>query len=229
LAAAGSAVLVAALALLAAGRSAGADDDAKVKEAKQRMQSANNLKQLALAMHNYHDATGRFPPQAIYDKDGKPLLSWRVLLLPYLDQNDLYKQFRLNEPWDSENNKKLLEKMPDVFAVPDTQAAKDHETYYQGFVGPGAVFDGKTGIKITDITDGTSNTILFVEAAKPVAWSKPEDVTFDNNMLLPKVGGLYKNGFQAALCDGSVRMLPPSVGEETLRALVTRNGGEVIK
>ena len=200
----------------------------KVREASARIQSANNLKQLALAMHNYHDATGHFPPAAVYDKNGKPLLSWRVLLLPYLDQNTLYQQFKLDEPWDSDNNKKLLEKMPAVFAAPmDEQALKNHETHYQGFVGKGSIFDGKKGVSLTDITDGTSNTIMFAEAGKAVPWTKPDDLAFEGK-LLPKVGGLFPNIFQAAMCDGSVRGIPMSIKEETLRAAITRNGGEVL-
>ena len=115
----------------------------KVREAAKRIQLSNDLKQLALAVHNYHDTNGRFPAAAIYDKNGKPLLSWRVMLLPYLDQNELYKEFHLNEPWDSEHNKKLLEKMPAVFAPPDSQAFKDHETFFQCFVGKGSVFESK--------------------------------------------------------------------------------------
>ena len=202
----------------------------KVREAASRMQSANNLKQIALAMHAYNDANGHFPPQAVYDKDGKPLLSWRVLILPYVEQNELYKQFHLDEPWDSENNKKLMEQMPKVFAAPaqSEESLKNHETVYQGFAGKGAFFDGKKGLTFADVTDGLSNTIMAVEAAKPVPWSKPEDVPFDEGKLLPKVGGLYPHLFQVGMCDGSVRGISTSVKEETLRAAITRNGGEVL-
>jgi hypothetical protein len=197
--------------------------------AARRQQSANNLKQLALALHNYDSAIGHLPPQAICDKSGKPLLSWRVEVLPYVEADNLYREFRRDEPWDSDHNKKLIEKMPKVFALADSEAEKAHETHYQGFAGPGAVFDGKTGIKITDVTDGTSNTILLVEAAKPVPWTKPEDVPFDNGKLGPRVGGVFQDGFHAAMCDGSVRFFAlPVKSEETLRAAVTRAGGEVI-
>ena len=188
------------------------------------------LRELAFAMHKYHDAYGHFPAAAVYDKDGKPLLSWRVLLLPYLDQKELYNQFHLDEPWDSDNNKKLLEKMPTVFSVINDEAQKKHETYFQAFVGKGSVFEGKTGLTMPKIAaaDGTSLTILFAEAKKPVPWTKPEDIVFDEGELVPKVGGLSKGGFMAAMCDGSVRFLPASIKEETLRALVTWNGGETI-
>ena len=202
----------------------------KVREAAARMQSVNNLKQIVLAMHGYHDAYGHFPAQAVYDKDGKPLLSWRVTILPFVEQEALYKEFHLDEPWDSEHNKKLLDKMPKVFASPgqSEESLKKHETPYQGFAGKGAFFDGKQGVKVSDVTDGLSNTIMLVETAKTVPWSKPDDIPFDEGKLLPKVGGLFDRIFSAAMCDGSVRSLPMTLKEETLRALITRDGGEVI-
>jgi hypothetical protein len=106
-------------------------------------QGENILLQLGLAMHSYSAMHGHLPPAAIYDKDDKPLLSWRVLLLPYLEQNTLYKEFHLNEPWDSEHNKQLLTKMPKLFAGPDEKALAAHETHYQVFVGKGTAFEGE--------------------------------------------------------------------------------------
>jgi prepilin-type processing-associated H-X9-DG protein len=200
----------------------------KVREAAARTQSANNLKQLALAMHNYHDVNGAFPPAAIYDKDGKALLSWRVLLLPYIEQDNLYKQFHLDEPWDSEHNKKLLDKMPKTFASPAAANLREHKSSYLGFAGKGALFDGSKGKRFADITDGTSNTIMFIETKDGVEWSKPGDVPFDPDKPMPKVGGLHANGTNAAFCDGSVRFLAESLKEATLKALVTIAGGEVI-
>jgi hypothetical protein len=199
----------------------------RVRMAAARIQSMNNLKQLALAMHNYMDSTGAFPAAALYDKDGKAILSWRVQLLPYLDQNELYKEFKLDEAWDSPHNKKLLAKMPRLFASPISKA-KPGETHYQAFVGPSAGFEGKRGIHIRDISDGTSNTIMFAEASKAVPWTKPEDLPYDPKKPLPKIGGLWKDGFIAAFFDGSVRFLPSKMKETTLRAYITRNGGEVI-
>jgi prepilin-type processing-associated H-X9-DG protein len=199
----------------------------RTREAAARIRSANNLRQIALAMHNYHDTTGTFPPAAIFDKDGKPLVSWRVLILPYVEQDNLYKQFHLDEPWDSAHNKKLLEQMPPVYKTTEADAKK-HLTRYLGFAGKGAFFDGAKGIRIADITDGTSNTIMVVEAAQGVPWTKPDDVKFDDGKLVPRVGGVFKNGFNAAFCDGSVRFLKKTIKEDTLRALITRNGGEVI-
>ena len=200
----------------------------KVRSAASRMSSINNLKQLALAMYNYESTYNHFPAAAVYDKNGKPLLSWRVLVLPYIEQDGLYKEFHLDEPWDSDHNKKLLEKMPPLFAAGDEQALKNHETHYQTFVGKGSIFDGKKGVKIQDITDGTSNTIMIVEAKKAVPWTKPEDVPFDAGKLVPKLGGLFEGIFNVAFADGSVRSMPLTIKEEKLRALVTRNGGEVV-
>src|SRR2546421_12689862 len=101
-------------------------------------------------MHGYHDTHKHFPPAALRGKEGKPLLSWRVLLLPYLEQDSLYKEFHLDEPWDSEHNKKLLARMPKLFAGPDEKALAAHETHYQAFVGKGAVFEGKKGVPIPE-------------------------------------------------------------------------------
>jgi hypothetical protein len=201
----------------------------KVRVAAGRMQSANNLKQLALAMHNYHDAYGAFPPNAIYGKDGKPLLSWRVAILPFIEQDNLYKEFHLDEPWDSAHNKKLLDHMPKTYFMPTQQAGQPpFTTRYLAFTGKGTIFEGTKGIKIQDITDGTSNTIMFVESAKGVPWTKPEDLPFDPKKPLPKLAGEAPGTFQAAFCDGSVRSMMQNMKEDLLKALITRNGGEVI-
>jgi prepilin-type processing-associated H-X9-DG protein len=200
----------------------------KVRQAAERMRSQNNLKQIALAMHNYHDTFGTFPANAIYSKDGKPLLSWRVAILPFIEQDALYRQFHLDEPWDSPHNKELLKQMPPVYAPVQGKKAEPYTTFYQGFVGDGAFFEGKEGIRIADITDGTSNTILVVEAGESVPWSKPADLPFAANNPVPKLGAFYPNGFNAAFCDGSVHFLSRTIEEAVLRALITRNGGEVI-
>lgn len=199
----------------------------KMRRSANRMLSANNLKQIALAMHNYHDTYGHFPPQAVYSKDGKPLLSWRVLLLPYLEQDNLYRQFKLDEAWDSPHNQKLLAAMPKVFADPAVDV-KQPETVYQGFAGPQAFFEGEKGLGIAEFTDGTSNTLMVVEAANPVPWTKPEDVPYLPNGPLPKLGGHRPGGFSAAFCDGSVRFLRQNIKESVLRALITRNAGELV-
>ncbi|HMF15133.1 MAG TPA: DUF1559 domain-containing protein, partial [Gemmataceae bacterium] len=196
----------------------------KIRDAAKRMQGQNNLKQIALALHNYHDTFGAFPPAAIYDKNGKPLLSWRVMILPFIEQDNLYKEFHLDEPWDSEHNKKLLAQMPPTYRA-EQEDAKKHLTRYLGFAGKDAFFDGAKGIRFADITDGTSNTLMVVEAAKGVPWSKPEDIPFGDGKLVPLVVNPKKGGFSAAFCDGSVHFLPKTIKEEVMRLLVQRNDG----
>jgi prepilin-type processing-associated H-X9-DG protein len=198
----------------------------KTRRAAQRATSQNNLKQLALAMHNYHDTNGVFPPVAVYDKAGKPLLSWRVLILPYIEQDNLYQKFRLDEPWDSDHNKKLLAQVPPVYRHPAAKRGTD--THYRVFTGRGTLFEGKRGVQITKIADGTSNTLMFVEAAEGVPWSKPDDLPDDPAKPLPKLGGFFPDGFNAAFCDGSVHFLRATINEKTMRALITIAGGEVI-
>ena len=153
------------------------------REAARRAQSMNNLKQIGLAMHNYHDARRPFPPAFKADKDGKPLLSWRVLILPYLEEDELYQQFHLDEPWDSEHNKKLIDKMPDVYKSPNSSLAGEGKTNYLTVRGEKTIFSGGKGARIADIADGTSNTIMVVEAAdeKAVPWTKPDDFEYDEN------------------------------------------------
>jgi hypothetical protein len=121
-----------------------------VQVAADRMQSVNNLKVLGLAMWSYYEGPGKLPPAAVRDKDNKPLLSWRVLLLPHLGERDLFKQFKLDEAWDSAHNKNLLERMPKVYAPVGVKTKEPHTTYYQGFTGPGTAFDGPRGLRIQD-------------------------------------------------------------------------------
>jgi hypothetical protein len=213
------------LILRGAGRADDAKPDPQVEQAIRR-QSVNHLKQLGLAMHNYHSVNSRFPASAVFDKSGKPLLSWRVLILPYLEEKKLYDEFHLDEPWDSEHNKKLLERMPAVYRV-DRTALKPGETPYVAFTGKGTLFEGTKGINMRDITDGTSNTLMFVESARPVPWTKPEDLPYDEGKPLPKLG-ILPSGFDGGLCDGSVRWFKASLPEKELRALITRNGREPI-
>jgi hypothetical protein len=202
---------------------------AKVKEAASRAQSSNNLKQIALAFHNYHDTFNGMPPAAVCDKTGKPLLSWRVLILPYIEENELYKQFKLDEPWDSENNKKLLDKMPRVYKMPVPTKAKPNETHYRVFVGNGAAFDLLKGPRLTEFTDGTSNTILVATAADPVPWTKPDDLPFDPEKDMKKLLGFFTGDVcMVAFADGSVRALSKSISLKTVISAITRGGGEVL-
>ncbi len=202
----------------------------KMRTASASVQSVNNLKQIGLAMHNYHDTHGAFPPAAVCDKTGKPQLSWRVLILPFIEQNALYQQFKLDEPWDSENNKKLLSKMPRVYALPSRYKEGDSDTYYRVWVGNGAGFDWITGVRITSIADGTSNTIMCITADKSVPWTKPDELDFDPEKDMSKlVGFLHDGKAQVAFFDGSVRsMTPKELDKDHLIPYITRSGGEVV-
>lgn len=204
-----------------------ADPVTKMRLAASRQISANNLKQIGLAMHNYHDANLSLPSHAIYSKDGKtPLLSWRVAILPFIAEEPLYKEFKLDEPWDSAHNKKLIVRMPKTYEI---NMGKKGEglTYYQVFTGTGTLFDGTKKMKFQDIGNGTSNTLLAVEARDPVVWTKPSDLTLPKDKdKLPPLGGLFKNGFHVLMCDGSVRMLPPDPAPKLLRGAISPKGGD---
>lgn len=195
-----------------------------------RAQSTNNLKQLGLAMHNYHDANGNLPSPATLGKKGKKLLSWRVEVLPYIEEDALYKKFNHDEPWDSEHNLKVFKDnpMPKVYAIPGTTNQDDKKTHYQVFVGNGAAFEPTGGLKLTDMQDGTSNTFLVATAAKAVEWTKPDDLEFDPKGDITKLL-LFKDGVcMVAFGDGSVRAISEKVGNDTLKKFITRSGGEVI-
>jgi prepilin-type processing-associated H-X9-DG protein len=200
------------------------------RQAAQRAQSVNNLKQVMLAMHNYHSSNNVFPPAALSDAEGKPLLSWRVAILPYLEQQELYNEFHLDEPWDSAHNKPLIAKMPTVFKSTRNQPKGENTTFYQVLTGGGALFEPKgKGVGLADITDGTSNTIAVVEAAEGVIWTKPDDLVFDPEKALPKFGGLgFAGGFNVGFADGSVRFIKNSINPMVLKAIITKAGGEVV-
>ena len=204
----------------------GADDPPPVTK-KDLQISSNNLKQIGIAFHAFHDVNG-FLPNNVTSKDGKELLSWRVQILPYIEEDKLYKEFKLDEPWDSDHNKKLIAKMPNVYLLPGSKPGTT-DTYYRVFVGNGAAFDWVTGSQITTIADGTSNTLMVVTAATAVPWTKPDELEFDPDKDMTKLIGLVVNGkAQIAMCDGSVRTLGKLPSKETLNALITKNGGEII-
>jgi len=202
----------------------------KAREAARRTQSMNNLKQLAVAMHNYAAMRNEFPAPANYDKQGKPLLSWRVHLLPFLEGEALYKKFKLDEPWDSPHNKKLIAEMPAVFKSPGSKLKDPGMTNYVLPVGKDTAFHGQKGVRAASITDGFSNTLMILEVADShaVVWTKPEDLNYDPNKPLTGLDGPYSTGFLAALFDGSVRVIQRDIDEKVLRALFTPAGGERI-
>ena len=194
-----------------------------------RQMSVNNLKQIALAMHVYHDKNKRFPPAANCDAAGKPLLSWRVHILPYLEQQALYDQFKLDEPWDSEHNKKLAETMPGTYVDPAANLKPGMTTYVVP-TGEGTVFGGKESLRIQDIRDGTSNTIMVVNVTpdRAVIWTKPEDLPVkETEPLTGLINGVRKK-FETAFCDGSVRTLSDAIDPKILWLLFNANDGKPI-
>jgi hypothetical protein len=192
--------------------------------------SENNLKQIGLALNNAGSEQGAVVPAAtIRSKEGKRLLSWRVAILPMLDY-ELYKQFHLDEPWDSPQNRTLVEKMPRVFAPPmSVKTPGPGMTYYQALVGGGAAFDPDRPTKSDMMRDDADSVMTVVEAADPVIWTKPADLEFAPEGALPKLGGVFQDGFHAAFASGRVRFLSAGLDPNSLRALMTRSGGEAIK
>ena len=201
----------------------------KFREAAARMKSSNNLKQIALAMHNHHDGNLAFPPAAITDKKGKPLLSWRVAILPYLEQDALYRKFKLDEPWDSEHNLPLSQVTIKVYADPRLSAGPGM-TYYKVFTGKDAGFPLLKGRKFAEFTDGTSNTLMVVAAGDPVPWSKPEDIAFDKAKPAPDLSRPFDTVL-AAFIDGSVRAIDPAAfakNKDLLKWLIDPADGNVL-
>lgn len=197
-------------------------------------ESQNKFKQIAIAVHAFHDVNG-YMPAGVYGPDGKtPGLSWRVQILPYLEQGSLYKQFKLNEAWDSPHNKKLVDRLPKIY-MPPTRDEFEGYTFYQMFQGPGTLLEpvrqpGQPGtfirgVTFAGITDGTSNTIMVAEAADPVIWTKPDDILFDPAQSAPPTGGIFRTLTNVALCDGSVRSLQRTIVPETLKRLIQRADG----
>ncbi|MGA2034679.1 MAG: DUF1559 domain-containing protein [Thermoguttaceae bacterium] len=200
------------------------------REAARRASSLNNLRQIGLALQNDLSTRGTFTARANFDKQGKPLLSWRVHMLPYIEEGPLYKQFHLDEPWDSEHNKTLIPLMPKLYANPSVPP-RPGMAHYLAVCGKGLMFEGEKGRRPMDIRDGTSNTIMVVEADDDhaVIWTKPEDWQFDPQHPLAGLGRAHPNGFNVLFADGSVRLIARSVDPKTFEAMLTIAGGEVIR
>ena len=205
----------------------------KVRDAADRMTSQNNLKQIGIALHSYHDVMGTLPPAVVRDKNGKALYSWRVLILPYLEQDVIYKNWKKDEPWDSPHNKPLSDVVLKVYTLPGNPDGVSNRTPYRVFIGKGTGFEElkrqpSKGIRISDITDGTSNTIAVVEATETVPWAKPEELDFVAGKALPPLGPPWRDEFNALLFDATVRFIPKTIKLQSLQAMITRNGGEIV-
>jgi hypothetical protein len=191
------------------------------------VQDINRMRQLALAFHNYAAVHAKFPTN-VYDQEGNALLSWRVRLLPYLEAAALYEQFHLDEPWDSPHNRTLIGQMPDTLRSATVPTEWGH-TPFLAFAAEGTLFPGEDEISFASVTDGTSNTLMFVLAAadRAVPWTQPQDIEFDPDN--PKQGLADRLGrFLAAFADGHVDNIASSLSDESMRRLVLRADGQVI-
>lgn len=208
-----------------------AADPPAVDEA--QLRALRQLRELTVAMMNHHDAYKSFPPPAILSRTGEPLLSWRVKVLPFFGEQGaaLYKEFKLDEPWDSPHNLALLVKMPDVYRCPKSRLNENGCTVYQVPVGPDTVFEGSQGTSIRQISDGTSRTICIVEVdeAHAVPWTKPADLEWDPAHPAAGLGGHYAAGFLATSCDCALHVIPLDTDPDVLRALFTKAGREPVK
>ena len=204
------------------------------------VESAASLKQIGQALLSYHAVNGKLPPAVARDRDGRPLFSWRVLLLPFIEQGSLYNRIHLDEPWDGQHNKALLEETPRCYEPMLGGMDAPGLTRYQVFVGPGTAFE-RDSLTWDDFPDGRENTILVVEAGEPVPWTKPADLPYDPDQPLPPLGGVYAKpyyflcyevgrtpDFNACFADGSTRFLSGKTDEKVIRSLITRNGGEKV-
>lgn len=215
-----------------------------VRPAGHRTTCKNNLKLIGLALHNYHDRYGSFPPAYIADENGKPMHSWRVLLLPFLDAEDVYQKYRFDEPWDGPNNRLLAKDifraktdygLLSVFNCPSETEPGTVMTNYVAVVGPETCWQGTDGVKLDDIKDGASNTLLVVEVANSgIHWMEPRDLHVGQMtpMINAKAGqgisSRHPGGAQVLRADGSVWFLSEKLPTATVRGLLTVQGGENI-
>ena len=212
--------------------------------AARRTQCACNMKNIAFALQNYHDVYGTFPPAYIADEDGKPMHSWRVLILPFLDEAKRYDRYDFSQPWDGPTNRKLMSPIPYVYACPSadrTSAAARQATSYVAVVGERTVWPGAEARSMREIADGTSNTILVVEASEfQIPWMKPEDPSLEDCVRLlhstqwdELVGHRledffyrYSVGRQVAVVDGSTVFLPYGLDSQQASDLLTIDDGK---
>jgi type II secretory pathway pseudopilin PulG len=200
------------------------------REAARRMSCVNNMKQIALAMHNYHSTYNSFPPAYTTDAEGQPLHSWRTLLLPYMDQQALYAQIDLSKPWDDPVNLPYNSIVIPIYACPSGQVDSPEKTCYQVIVDPSSIFNGPAACTMNSITDGTSNTLLVTETASEsaVPWMAPQDTDLPAFLAGQANRGNHIGGANAALADGAVKFLSSSLDLQTATSLVSKNGGELL-
>jgi hypothetical protein len=197
----------------------------------QQARQIAQVRQLIKALHDYEGKHGSFPAHCSFDKEGKPLLSWRVHLLPFLGEDKLYKEFKLDEPWDSNHNKALLSRMPAVFHPASEKLAGQRRTTYHVPVGEDTMFPPRRGVRVAEVADGTTHTIavIEVEGDAAVEWTRPDDFKVYAKAPLMGLSIRRAGSTLAGMADGGVRVLPPRYSAKSLWALFTRAGGEVVE
>ena len=202
----------------------------------QKSNSGTNMSKLAMAMLAYEADQGCFPPAYVADADGKPMHSWRVLLLPYLGYDHIYERYDFSAPWDSPQNMAILTWMPDEFACPaDLDARAAFESSYVVIVGDGTMFPGKDSTRRDQITDGLENTIMLAQTqTSGVCWLEPRDLVVDqmryqiNGRGGVEIGSNIDDGAYVATADGSVHFLTFDASPFVVGSMVTIDGGELI-
>ena len=190
------------------------------REAARRMQCSNNERQIGLALHNYHDVNGAFPPLYTVDDEGNPLHSWRVLILPYIEGNDLYRRIRLDEPWDSDHNRQFHDQIPGIFKCPSNPEQQCcYSAIAEGVFSPATEAESILGLQLKDITRGISNTLAIVEVRESFCWMDPTaDVTLEE-LVQDGVNSYHSGGANALMMDGSVRFISSSVSSYELHEM----------
>lgn len=204
--------------------------------AARQVQCSNNMKQIGLALHAYEVTYGSFPPAYTVDEEGRPLHSWRTLILPYLEQQALYDQIDLSEPWDGPNNRRLHHAVIPIYGCPSSPGVMGSTTSYMVVVGEETLFPpGGAQTSMEDLTDGASNTIMLIEVeVGNTHWMEPVDIDYDQ-MIFRVNGGpgeiasWHPGEASVALADGSVHTLGEGMNPQTLQAMLTRAGGEVVE
>jgi hypothetical protein len=205
------------------------------REAARRASCRNNLKQIALAMHNYHDTYKTFPPAYIADSDGTPIRSWRTLILPFVEQQPLYQRYDFHVPWDAPENQFAVNTPIRTYACPSDPASEfaPMDTNYVLITGTGTIFDIEKKATFRYITDGTSNTIMAVEMqSSGINWSEPRDMDIEVFVAMFGPNGTGQNdsshpgGLNVAMANGAVRFLNFTMSQQDARALATSAGGE---
>ena len=198
----------------------------------------SHLMQLGLAMHNYLAANGTFPPAYVADSQGRPMHSWRVLILPYLEgglPDDVYREYDFTEPWDGPNNRRLIERIPYVYQCPHNRKAPLGMTSYVAIVGDESAWPRNMGRAPLEFKDGLSNTVLVAETAdRTIPWTEPRDIDFAKMDFFVDaasgygVGSSHRGSATVLLADGRVRHLPASISPTVLKGLLTVAGGEPV-